>query len=371
MNHKLFSPQYFLKACRKHKLQAIGVVALILIAAGTAVYFLLARSVDRTDRIDASTPQFSDAEQVPVDTRVVAPLSGELVEPDLAKRPVTAIVIENSPEARPQSGLDQASIVFEAIAEGGITRFVALYQHTRPEVIGPVRSLRPYFIDWSLMYDAPIAHVGGSTEAIDQARAIGIRDIDEFSYTNSFYRSTNRYAPHNVYTDFELLDARNEAAGHTTSSFEALKRKDDSPISAPKASSITLDVSGPLYRVNYVYDPDANSYLRSVGGKPHIDRETSDQLSSKVVVALVVPRSVRANGTSVYQLVGSGQAVIFQDGKVIAATWQRSSQSDQFAFSDAAQQKAVSFNAGSVWMTAVDSRALVTYQADASASQTP
>src|SRR3954469_13189590 len=98
----------------------------------------------------------------PVDNRVAAPLTGLLIDPTLAKRPVTAIMIENSLDARPQSGLQDAGVVFEAIAEAGIKRFLELFQDTRPGYIGPVRSLRPYYIDFGWPYQAAIAHVGGS-----------------------------------------------------------------------------------------------------------------------------------------------------------------------------------------------------------------
>src|SRR5690606_27579265 len=133
----------FVRWFTEHKKRSIiiGVVVLLLLVGGYLFYRLkIADSVERTD------PATTEAEEV--STTVPSPLTGLQVTPEEAKRPVTAVVIENSPDARPHSGLEQAGVVYEAIAEGGITRFLALYQEARPALIGPVRSLRPYFIDW-------------------------------------------------------------------------------------------------------------------------------------------------------------------------------------------------------------------------------
>ena len=111
-----------------------------------------------------------------------SPLTGvALAEEVLTKRHVTAVMIENSPDARPQSGLKDAGIVYEAIAEGGITRFLALYQESRPGLVGPVRSVRPYYVEWGAAYDAAVAHIGGSARALQMIRSgnYGL-DIDQF-----------------------------------------------------------------------------------------------------------------------------------------------------------------------------------------------
>ena len=107
-------------------------------------------------------------------------------------------MIENSPDARPQSGLKAAGVVYEAIAEGGITRFMALYQTSKPELIGPVRSLRMYYLDWFAPYSASIAHVGGSLNALTEARSGKYRDLDQFFNSQTYWRASDRYAPHNV-----------------------------------------------------------------------------------------------------------------------------------------------------------------------------
>jgi hypothetical protein len=104
-------------------------------------------------------------------------------------------MIENSPDARPQSGLQDAGVVVEAIAEGGITRFLTLFQESQPQYIGPVRSLRPYYIDFAAPFQAGIAHVGGSPEALSRVRNGSYRDLDQFFNSAYFSRISARPAP--------------------------------------------------------------------------------------------------------------------------------------------------------------------------------
>jgi hypothetical protein len=96
-----------------------------------------------------------------------APLSGRMVEKEKTTRKPIAVVVENHPDARPQSGLNDAALVFETFAEGGITRFLAVFQENDVANIGPVRSARPYFVEWATSLKALFAHVGGNIDALD------------------------------------------------------------------------------------------------------------------------------------------------------------------------------------------------------------
>ena len=112
-------------------------------------------------------------------TTVPSTLTGLPVAPSVNQRPVTGIMIENLPAARPQAGLSQAGVVFEALTEGGITRFLALFQDQLPNNVGPIRSVRPYFLDWDLGFDAPLAHVGGSPQALQEIPTLGVKNLDQ------------------------------------------------------------------------------------------------------------------------------------------------------------------------------------------------
>ncbi len=136
----------------------------------------------------------------------VCPIDGTPATPEqIARRPL-AVMIENSPAARPQSGLSQASVVYEAITEGGITRFLAIYLNGEPAVIGPVRSARPHFIYLAQEYDPVFVHCGESYEALQiLARNSPVRNLDQIKYGKPFWRSRKRPAPHNLYTSSARL----------------------------------------------------------------------------------------------------------------------------------------------------------------------
>lgn len=283
-----------------------------------------------------------------------SPLTGEKVADEAAtKQAVTAIMLENSPSARPQSGLKEAGIVYEAIAEGGITRFLALYQQSKPQLIGPVRSLRMYYVDWLAPYNASVAHIGGSAAALAEVRNGNYRDIDQFFNAGSYWRATDRYAPHNVYTNFEKLDALNAAKGYTQSSFTGFSRVDGKPSEAPNATSIAINFSGPTYNTAYTYDKATNTYLRSLAGVPHNDREKG-QITPSVIVALHVneERVLEDGYRESIQTNGSGKATIFQNGTVQEVTWHKPNRQTQITFTDAAG-KDVPLVRGQTWIGAV------------------
>lgn len=283
-----------------------------------------------------------------------SPLTGEKVDSEAAtKLPVTAIMIENSPDARPQSGIKQAGIVFEAIAEGGITRFLTLHQQDKPSIIGPVRSLRLYYVDWLAPFNASVAHVGGSAAALAEIRSGNYRDIDQFFNGGYYWRATDRYAPHNVYTNSEKLDALNKAKGYTESTFTGFTRADGKAVAAPNASNITINISGPLYNTSYTYDKINNRYNRFLAGAPHNDRELG-QVTPSVVIALKIDMAkVFEDGyRESMTTTGQGRAEIFQNGTVQEVTWHKADRFSNLTFTDAAG-KDVPLVRGQTWISAV------------------
>jgi hypothetical protein len=297
---------------------------------------------------------------------VPSTLSGLPVDPTVNKRPVTGVMIENSTDARPQSGLGQSMVVFEAVAEGGVTRFLALYQDTSPDNVGPIRSARPYYIQWALGFDAGYAHVGGSPDGLADIKAWGVRDLDQFANAGSYHRVSTRAAPHNVYTSIATLNQLETAKGYTTSTFTGFVRKaKEAPAKTPTAKSIDLTLSGPVYNVHYDYNPTINTYNRNVGGAPQIDANTGIQINPKVVIAMVIPESNGALDSSGafysnYAVIGSGPVYVFQDGTVTTGSWTKSSNTSQITFTDAAG-KPIKLNPGQTWLTAVSTTAKVGY----------
>lgn len=274
---------------------------------------------------------------------------------DKINQPVTSIMIENSPDARPQSGLKDAEIVFEAIAEGGITRFVATYQVNKPQMIGPVRSLRPYYLDWITPFNASIAHVGGSQEALDRVRNGQHRDIDQMANGSFYWRSTDRYAPHNVYTNFDKLDTLNNKKGFSSSQPKSFSRQDEpEKDKMPKNDIKTIDltINSQLYNVKYSYDNETNSYKRFMAGNPHLDREKG-QITPKVVIAMMVDMSLMQDGVhNQIKTVGTDTAYIFQNGTLTKAEWHKSDVNEQIVFTDS-NNKQIKLNKGQIWISAI------------------
>lgn len=294
-----------------------------------------------------------------IKTTVPSPLTGVEVTKEEAKRPVTGIMIENSSDARPQSGLQAAGVVFEAVAEGGITRFLALFQEARPNIVGPVRSVRPYYADWAAGFDASFAHVGGSVDGLNRIGFNNLTDLDQFRHGGAYWRATDRYAPHNVYTNFDRMDALNKELGKTGSKFVPYDRKKDSPVNPPTATVLTFDFSSPEFAVQWTYDQPTNSYLRTLAGTPHLDRETNKQISSKNVVLITMPTTYSGQ-YAVMASVGSGSAVVFRDGTAIKGTWNKPEPKKQMELKDEAG-KPIPLNKGNTWFEIVPAGRTATF----------
>ncbi len=288
-----------------------------------------------------------------------APLTGVEVEPHIARRPITAVMLENSPNARPQTGLDSAGIVFEAVAEGGITRFLAFYQDTTPQEVGPIRSLRPYFVDWFMGFDAAVAHVGGSGEALQLVDRRGAKSLNEMRHSGPYFRSSDRLAPHNMYASMSGLRDLQRQLNLDNNQFKTIPRSDDSPSSEPNAPQITIDFSSSLYQAQFRYDSENNNYRRFMAGSPHIDRATGNAIRSKNVVVIKMP-TTRDGQYEVMQTIGSGDALLFKDGTVHEIRWRQSSYNDRVELIDANGNE-VALNRGDSWFSILPSGRTVSY----------
>ncbi|HLZ15077.1 MAG TPA: DUF3048 domain-containing protein [Candidatus Saccharimonadales bacterium] len=350
---------------RSKKQWIIFAVAAVVVLGGGGVTAALVLHHPKPKPVIAIKTKPKPAPLPPKPTTVASTLTGLQVDPSLNQKPVTGIMIENSTFARPQSGLDHAGVVFEAVAEGGITRFLTLWQDTSAAYIGPVRSVRPYYIQWALGFDAAIAHVGGSPEALQDMSSWNAKDLDQF-YNGSYYqRISSRYAPHNVYTSMDQLNALEAKKGFGAANYTGFARKADTPSKTPTASSIDFTVSSSDFNVHYDYDAPANAYKRSEGGTPHMELDAAGnqtQIEPKVVVALVMNQGIEADDLHTsYDTLGTGHMYVFQDGVVTEGTWSKAANTAQFSFVDAAG-KPLKLNAGQTWITIVNATNHVAYK---------
>lgn len=344
----------WLRGLTKKQRIIIGIVAGVLVIGGGIGGYLLLKS-DKP--VATEKKQQQQNEETPQPTTVASSLMGIPVEPAVNERPVTAVMIENSMDARPQAGIISASVVFEAVAEGGITRYLTLFQENEPDYVGPVRSVRPYYIQWALGFDAAIAHAGGSAEGLNLLKSTNAKDLNHHS--SYFWRVSNRAAPHNLYTSLAKLREYEAQKGYGKANFTPLLRKGEAPSATPTAKTIDFNISSANFNTHYDYDAATNSYKRTLGGKPHTDDKSGNQLAPKVLVALVLSQGKNGIYTT-YGTTGSGQVVIFQDGTITEGTWKKDSNTANFTFTDAAG-KPIGLVPGQTWFTAIGGRDRVTY----------
>ena len=283
------------------------------------------------------TPQPTPTPE-PTPELVAAPLTGMPVGPNTARRHVIAVMVDDHWDARPQSGFTDASIVWQAPAEGGIPRYMLLFQDGLSKEIGPVRSARYYFIAWAAEWKAMYVHVGGSPQAINLLRSADGRgrvvyDADEFRWGGGagyLWRTTDRFAPHNVYTDSAHLRQLARKLGARDGALEPAWQfgPDATLMDRPKGGQIVVP-----YRYNqivYRYDRTSNRYLRSVTDEPRqVDDGTGKRVGPKNVVILVMSFAPLNDGSPKHRLeadfIGRGTAYIATNGRTIKGTWRKAS----------------------------------------------
>ncbi len=295
----------------------------------------------------------------------------EVTNKDIPTQAATCIMIENSQEARPQSGLNEAGVIYEAIAEGGITRFMAIFQEAKPNYIGPVRSVRLTFVEMAKPYHCSIAHVGGSDNALRLIRNNSeFRDIDQFYNDKTYWRIRGRYSPHNVYTRFSMIDELNFSKGYRTSEFNGFARVKPDTKAEPteqKANKITIDMGNKIFSPVYDYDANTNKYLRSYaqGGAHFSQNEDGSKVQNApdVVIAMKVSAVARTGEEAYadYTTTGTGDANIFQNGDVISAHWSRADKNAELKFVDASGNE-IQLNRGQTWITLYPSNNKVTWE---------
>lgn len=269
------------------------------------------------------------------------------------------IMIENHQDSRPQSGLSSADVLYEAVAEGGITRFLSIFYCNSAEEVGPVRSARTYFLDFISEYGAsPLyAHVGGANQdgpadALSQIEDYGWgghNDMNQFSIGfPTFWRDYDRLGhpvatEHTMYSTTEKLlqfaenkrklAVEDEDGISWTKGFIPYSFKEDALVAKrPATQKIHLEfwVKYPDYVVDWIYEPVANIYKRNNGGVAHIDFNNKKQLTAKNIVVLKMLETNANDGYEnnahlLYRTKGTGSAHIFMDGKETIGTWRKDS----------------------------------------------
>ncbi len=303
-----------------------------------------------------------------------------------SKRRPLAVMIENHTEARPQSGLSYSDIVYEAVAEGGITRFMALYYCNISDAqVGSVRSARTYYLDWLGQYDALYAHVGGANtpcpaDALSQIIKYGVNDLNQFSIGFPvFWRDYQRLG-HSVATEHTMYSttaklwevgakrgwtATDSAGIRWDKGFTPWKFKDEKAGGTTSNIKVNFWESQPGYDVTWNYDSASNSYKRQNGGSNHMDLDNNTQLAPKVVIVQFEKESNANDGYPgnvhlLYGTTGSGKALIFQDGNVVEGKWIKASRTARSKYVDKNSQE-IQLNRGQIWIQTVPEGSKVSY----------
>ena len=301
----------------------------------------------------------------PTPVLVPAPLTGVPVSPKVAQRPVIAVQIDDQFDARPQSGLSSASVVWQAPAEGGIPRYIAFFQEGSPPSVGPIRSSRLYFVAWASEWDAVHVHVGGSPQAVallrgPKGKGTVVYDADYVRWGGGslMWRVTSRFAPHNVYSSGKALRRLAALVGSPsiTKAKPHWQFAPDAPLEQRPVGG-RIVVPYPANTITYNYDRATNTYLRSVTGEGKqydVGPKKKVRIAPKNVVVMTVPfvpigdAKHRLDG----QVVGTGPAWFFTNGQAIKGTWQKKSFTAPTRFFDA-RGKPVTFTIGQTFVQVV------------------
>ncbi len=382
----------------------IAITVVVLIITADLVAFFLWYKPNKIDQEESTFAGFTLKDEEKEHFYNV--LDGtEISDESLNSSPVFCIQVPNGTDgARPQAGLNEAKVIFEAVAEAGITRFAAIFQNPT-SVIGPVRSLRIYYLEWDTPFDCTIVHAGGPGDAAAAVRSGGYKDLNE-SYVYMWRSSANnvlRRAWNNLFTSGSRLKNFTNDSGYTTSSptgfsrytpkeaiEEKLKNQAANPldIDAAASESVTgfnpsvtsIDIKygyAPNFNPHYDYDVTSNTYKRSyesgVEQLVYNCPENSDELTPEtscgdptvvapsVVIAMMVQEGKASdNYHEAIKTTGSGKAYIFQNGEVIECTWEKPSIESQIVFKDNGGN-AIKLVPGQTWISAVPNYGAVEY----------
>ncbi|MFO8060333.1 MAG: DUF3048 domain-containing protein [Bacillota bacterium] len=253
-------------------------------------------------------------------------------EDSISRRPI-AVVVDNHPAARPQVGLTGADLVFEMLAEGGVTRLMPVYLQEEPEVVGPVRSARPYILDIALSLDAVLAHCGGSPGAYRQIENLGMEVFNDLWGSGGFFRDPRPGVSyeHTLFTRITDLRPLMKERGfeHEEIPPRMWQFDPESPSDAEAsqvADEIAIRFPGFGYTASFRYEEESDRYLRFTSGAEHLDRDSDEQLAAANVIVMRVATRVIAGDTEgrlEMDLRGEGEGLLVAAGWARDITWKK------------------------------------------------
>lgn len=281
----------------------------------------------------------------------------KIIDEDSNTRPI-AVSINNNHDAYPHAGLQDAYLAYELIAEGGITRIIALFKDQTTEKIGSVRSARHYFLDYVMENDAIFVHYGHSPQALSDIKSLKINNINGMYDAKGFFRDTSlhRAYEHTAFTSMKRINKVIKSKGYRNTSEEQLLKY--SPIKVEyntenKKEANTVEIVYSSYQTTkYVYDKDNMNYKMYMGGKEHTDLITKKQYTVKNIITYQVENtsiSSDRKGRQELKNIGSGEGYYISNGEAIKIKWSKKDRASKtiYTLEDGSELKV---NDGNTWI---------------------
>lgn len=345
----------------KIKFYSFGVIVIVFAIAGASGFFLIQKSLIENNSVQQAVEQL--IAQKPEVCEKTRKLDGQCYEG--AEPLVYSVMIENHSASRPVSGIGQASLVYEVVVEEPITRFLAIFyadetfdatqvdkQDNKKEKIGPVRSARPFFVDWAKEFNGPYSHVGGSNAALDLLAKTYDFDLNEFFNGQYFWRSNNRPMPHNVYTSNELIVAAvQDKKWQIENDFDSWKFRPENQTAVEpiEVFDIEVDFGTAEYSVSWKFDPKEKKYVRYQAGSVYKDDDGNAVTAKNVVLMFTNEKIIDDYGRKKIKTSGSGKAVVYRANEKIEAEWRRPSLDERTRFFDLNGEE-IAFYPGKTWI---------------------
>lgn len=335
--------------------QLLGIIAAVVILLIIVIIALVSGHQNNPQNIETPTvniivPETSEASSEPIEETTEPViynerynvLTGQMSDVDFSTRRPLVVILDNLYSARPQAALSEADIIYEILAEGLITRYMAVFYGTLPDHVGPIRSARPYFVEKALEYDPYIVHVGGSMQALSDIKKYKMADIDGLS-SGAFWRENHKKAPHNMYSSSEVLlkDAlRLKYNTHSEVSFLKFNTSYQT-LTGDIADEIHFVYKEPTasdkigYATSYKYNEEDFLYYRYTNGNPHVDENDKNQLTcTNILVQYAKTQVIDNEGRLNIELVGKGEGRYYTSGHYIDVTWEKKTPDSMTEFFD-------------------------------------
>lgn len=309
---------------KKKILSTLFVILLVIAAIGYGLYYFGIIGKDDIKKIKPKEPEL------------------QILDLKSNSRPF-AVMIDNVAQARPHSGLDKAYLVYEVIVEGNLTRLMAVFRDVDVDEIGPIRSARPYFVDYALENDVIYVHHGRSPQALKEIKKYNVNDLEGlYNPSGMFWRDKNRYAPHNSYTSTDGIKKAIEKKEYRNTSKQSdwkllnysakaidLSKKDG----AISADKVVVNFSSGIY-AGFEYNSSEKKYYRFQNGNKHMDRKGFQYSTKNIIVLTDIYNYTidRRKGRQEIENVGDGKGYFISNGYAVPITWEKTAEDEQTVY---------------------------------------